>query len=160
VETPGHTGSNTITFGETGAVLYGYDTGTSSAALYTMRVDASGVSIVRATGGFNMGYWLQYAAGRIYSRSSVVDAGRLVSVGSFASGHGFSIAVDVTLGRAFLVDMFDNALKVFDINTFQLLDSESLGGISGGLLVRWGTDGLALSDGEQIHLLRTAIAGP
>ncbi|HEU0014509.1 MAG TPA: IPT/TIG domain-containing protein [Longimicrobium sp.] len=160
VATPGHTGSNTIAFGGTGAVLYGYDTGTSSAALYTMRVDAGGVSIVRATGGFNLGYWLQYAAGRLYARASVVDAGRLVSVGSFAGGYGSSVAVDAALGRAFLVDMWDNALEVFDLNTFQLLGSESLGGMTGGHLVRWGTDGLALSDGSQIHILRTAIAGP
>lgn len=167
--TGGHTGANTITFGESAGVLYGYNTETSENGFRTMRVTSGGVQETRVTDGVYMGYGLQYAGGRVYSSGpTVLDASRHASVGSFTgAGGSVGMAVDATLGRAFYLNSYQGTLEVFDINTFQ-----SLGSVTGGSfasnhpvaavdrLIRWGTDGLAVSDGVRIQIFRTPVAGP
>jgi hypothetical protein len=168
--TPGHTGSNTITFGESASVLYGYNTETSENGFRTMRVSSGGVQVTRITEGVYLGYGLQYAGGRVYSSApTVIDAARHVSVGSFSLGGAGSVgmALDATLGRAFYLNSWEGSIEVFDINTFQSLGTLNVGSLATNhpvaaidRLIRWGTDGLAVSDGQGIYIFRTPVAGP
>lgn len=166
----GHTGPNTIAFDETGSAVYGLSN-EGSAEFYTLRVLADGLVIERETrdllyGGYDR---MQYAGGRAYSFGApVADAARHERVGSFTGNGGpSSMALDPVTGRVFYVELATYSFTAFDMNTFDLLGSADLlvgqsqhPALSTERLVRWGTDGLALSDGQQIHLLRTAIAGP
>jgi hypothetical protein len=96
----------------------------------------------------------------------VVDAGRRARAGAFGAG-GTSFTVDAELGRIFYVNTGSGALTVYDLNTFQQLGTTTLGALynehpalAREHLVRWGTNGLALNDGQKIVIVRTAIAGP
>lgn len=166
----GHTGPNTIAWDESGSVVYGLSN-ENNASFYTWRVQSDGVVKARETeyllnGGYDR---MQYAGGRAYSFGrDVADAGRHVAVGQFTGvGTPSSMALDVATGRVFYVDTSARTLRVYDMYTFHLLSSVSLSvgasqhpALTTERLVRWGTDGLALSDGERIHLLRTTIAAP
>jgi hypothetical protein len=167
--TPGHTGSNSIAFGETGSTLYGYNNETTEFGFRTMRVTDAGLTVTHTTGTILSGFYqrIQYAAGRVYSgQGAVIDAGARVRAGEFAA-RGTAFTVDTALGRAYYADSGSGTLAVYDLNTFQQLGTAGLGplfsehpALSRERLVRWGTDGLALNDGQQILIVRTAIAGP
>lgn len=165
----GHTGPNTIAFDETGALLYGLSN-EGTGAFYTLRVQPDGVAVARQTPDLLSGAYdrMQYAGGRAYSFGApIVDATRHWEIGRFVGiGTPTSMTLDTWTGRAFYVDLSSGRdLKVLDINTFLLLGSIPLPvgesqhpALTTERLVRWGTDGLALSDGRQIHLLRTPLA--
>jgi hypothetical protein len=162
-----HSGNNTIAFGRSAAVLYGYNTESSEAGFRTMQVSDAGVDILRVTERIYLENSMQFAGGRVYSAApTVVDAERHVSVGSFGSDGAF-VTVDATLGRIFYADGYNGRITAYDINTFQELGWFFADGFNSnhpvaGLdrMVRWGTDGLAVSDARQIYIYRTPIAGP
>jgi hypothetical protein len=165
----GGTGPNTIAFDETGTLLYGLSN-EGTAAFYTLRVQSDGVVVTRQTPGLLSGGYdrMQYAGGRAYSFGApIADATRHWEIGRFSEiGNPTSMALDTWTGRAFYVDLSSGRdLKVMDINTFVPLGSIPLTvgesqhpALTTERLVRWGTDGLALSDGRQIHLLTTPLA--
>ena len=134
--------------------------------LETMTVGASGVTVTSMT-SFNVGSQIKLANGRIYSSSGQVvdpDAGTLL--GTFASVNTNAFVPDPAAGRAYYLgrDNFSSSgpltLKAFDMNTFVLLGSATLSGITGDptTLVRWGTNGLAFrTTTNQIFLLQTSL---
>jgi trimeric autotransporter adhesin len=172
--TPDHIGPNSIVFGESPSVLYGYDTDTSPTHLYTLRLTGEGVSILRETADvISAGRTtIAYGGGRVYNASGyVADAGRHTFVGYMPEAWAHSsVAVDAELGRAYFVQtsLHGHELRVFDVNTFERLGTASWGGFDSShdlinareTLLRWGTDGLVVSDGTHIHILHTALAGP
>jgi hypothetical protein len=156
-ETPGHTGADFIVFGESASVMYGQG---QYGGFYTLQVASDGVQIVGSGSLSRAGYQIEYASGRVYtSGGGVVDAGRREEVGALAGG-GSAVVPDATLGRIFIVEDYTGKLRAFDMNTFQLLDEADLGLTYSFRMVRWGTDGLALADGNGIHIYRAPIFGP
>ena len=158
-ETPGHTGANLIVFGESASVMYGQGLSGGS-GLYTLRVDGGGVQIVRGSAIDRAGWQIEFANGRLYTAAGgVVDAARHEVVGALPGG-GSAVLPDAALGRIFLAEDYTGKLRVFDMNTLQLLDEANVGVTHTWRIVRWGTDGLALVDGNGIRIYRTPIAGP
>jgi hypothetical protein len=162
---------HSIAFGEEGRVVYALDVETSGRGFRTVEVRGDGAHSTRETERVftSADDRIQFAGGRVYGLSGdVVDGERHHRVASFPDAWGqSSMAVDAALGRIFFFDAGPGSLRVFDLNTFQLLGSAQVGGVesqhpvrSSERLLRWGTDGLALSDGKAIHILRTALAGP
>jgi hypothetical protein len=153
-----HAGSSVIAFGESASVLYGQG---EYGGFWTMEVDGEGVSVVRATGLSSTGYHLQYANGRVYnSTGGVIDAARHQLVGSVAGGQ-YSVAVDASLGRAFYANAESGVVRVYDLNTFQLLGQVDVEDGFTWTLIRWGTDGLALAGvNSTLRIFRTPLAGP
>jgi hypothetical protein len=167
--TQGHTGSNSIEFGETGSVLYGYNNETTDFGFRTIGVLGDGLQELRSTGGLINSFYtrIHYASGRVYSNNGVViDAERHVRVGTFGGGLANDALPDPVLGRVFAV-YGDGTLTAWDMNTFTTLGSITLPGFSDDhpanrrvRIVRWGTDGLAVSDGHKLFIVRTTLAAP
>ena len=164
-------GASTIAFGESAAVMYGYNNMSSGFDFSTYRVDEEGVTLVRENGNLMGGYYqtILHAGGRVYGRfGTVVDPGRQVRVGVLQAGSLPSAhMVDAGLGRAYFIDSGSGELRVFDLNTFQPLGSVYVSSMNSEhpansyeRLVRWGTDGLAVNDGQRIYLFRSPVAGP
>jgi hypothetical protein len=163
---------HSLAFGESAGVLYALDVETSARAFRTIEIGGDGATTTRVTEGglFNSGYdAIQFASGRAYGLGGdVVDAARHARVGLIPNVWGqSSMAVDPALGRVYYFDNSPGQLRVFDLNSFALLGSVSVSGVesqhparSTERLLRWGTDGLVLSDGKSIHILRSALAGP
>lgn len=171
--TDGHTGANRIVFGESAAVVYGYSNEGSPAHFYTIQVRADGAVVARESDDVLSGAngHIRFGGGRVYSTLGIVaDAARHVQVRYIPEAWAqSSVAVDVALGRVFYIDTdtYGHTLQMFDVNTFDRLGSTSLSGLMSEhgftmpeTLLRWGTDGLALSDGYHVHIFRTALAGP
>ncbi|HYW13168.1 MAG TPA: IPT/TIG domain-containing protein [Longimicrobium sp.] len=167
----GDGGSNTIAFGETSGVLYGYNNYSSEFGLRTFRVDAAGVTETKVQENLLGGYYTRilFSAGRVYgSNGTVVDPGQGVRAGRFEAGiNPSSFAVDTRLGRAFFMDSDGGELSVFDVNTFQPLGSVFVSSMynehpahARERLLQWGTDGLVMNDGERLYIFRTPLAGP
>lgn len=168
---PGHTGADRIEFLESASVLYGYNHSGSGFRLYTLAVDAGGAQHAAETGGLVSGYYTDIvgAAGRIYGTDgSVVDVERKAKLGTLTPG--LSIAVDAAMGRAYVLrDPIPSGggLAVYDLNTFQLLAMIPLADLSfdhpyalSTRLVRWGQDGLAFLDRDELILIRSPVVAP
>lgn len=171
--TDSHTGANRIVFGESAAVVYGYGNEGSPAHFFTIRIQADGAVVARQSNDVLSGAngHIRFGGGRVYSTLGIVaDAAQHRQLQYIPDAWAQSaVAVDVALGRVFYVntDSYSHTLQVFDVNTFQRLGTADVngGGTQHGFttrqtLLRWGTDGLALSDGTHIHFFRTALAGP
>jgi len=110
---------------------------------------------------------IHYASGRVYSNSgAVVDPGRYVAVGAFASGLASDMLPDPALGRVFAVSG-DGTLTAWDMNTFTPLGSIVLPGFTDEhpvprhvRIVRWSADGLAINDARRLYIVRTTLAAP
>lgn len=162
----GHTGGNRIEFLESASVLYGYNNAHTGFEFFTMTVDAAGVRHSVTSSGLVSGFYTDIVgeSGRIYgTNGAVVDAGRRVRLGQI--GGGSALAVDARLGRAFV--LADGGINVYDLNTFQLLGSVPVPGPSFehpallvSRLVRWGTDGLAFLDQDEVYIVRSPLFGP
>jgi hypothetical protein len=169
--TQGHTGSNSIEFGDSAGVLYGYNNETTEFGFRTIGVLPDGLQELRVTFGLIGGFYarIHYASGRVYSdNGAVIDGGRHLRVGTFDLGistAGF-VLPDTALGRAFAIDD-SGVLSAWDMNTFTLLGSVTIPGFTADhpalrrvRIVRWGSDGLAVSDGHALFIFRTTLAAP
>lgn len=173
---PGHTGGNRIAFTESASVLYGYDNSSSGFGFFTIAVEPSGLRHVTQTGGLISGYYTNIwsAAGRIYATNgTVVDPERRATLGTFATSFDHrSVTVDAAMGRAFFVvdgrySPAAGGIMVYDINTFQLLGTLPIAGINFDhpalnttRVVRWGPDGLAFLDLDELIIIRSPIVAP
>ncbi|HEX8163698.1 MAG TPA: Calx-beta domain-containing protein [Pyrinomonadaceae bacterium] len=172
--TPRHTGSNVIEFSSSPTTLYGHNNETTEFGFRRMTVNASGVSVTSTVagliGGFNTN--MKFAGGRIYTTSGrVVDPEAGTVLGTFNGGG--AVAVDQSLHRAFFLSGGSSfgstpTLTAFDTDTFLLLGSVQLGGVTGvtGSLVRWGANGLAFNtikqsfdstSTSQVYLIQSAL---
>lgn len=164
---PGHTGGNRLAVLSSPDTVYGYNNAHTGFGFYTILLDANGARHATETGGLISGFYTQIvgAAGRIYGTDgSIVDAARRVRVGALPVS-GASIAVDPALGRAFVLT--GTGVSVYDLNNFQLLGTVAVSGYAGNHpasdyphIVRWGTDGIAFLDADEVFLLRSPLFGP
>jgi hypothetical protein len=164
---PGHTGGSRIEFLGSSGTLYGYNNAHTGFEFFTMAVDATGVRHTNATGSLISGFSTNItgASGRIYATDgSIVDAERRVRLGSFGA-TSLALAVDASLGRAYALTA--TGITVYDINTRQALGTVPVSGINigqlatyGVRLVRWGTDGLAFLDEDDLFIVRSPIFAP
>src|SRR5688572_5386497 len=107
--TPDHTGSNVIEFGNSAAILYGYNNETTDFGFRTMAVTASGVNTISTTANLitNFGVDIRYDDGLIYASSGrVIDPLALSLVGTYPlspfSTRAF--APDSASGLTFFLD--------------------------------------------------------
>jgi hypothetical protein len=165
--TPGHVGSNVIEFGAKGSTLYGLDNESTDSRYRTMTVDDGGVAIT-ATGwdlGLEFHADMVYAGGRLYtSKGWVLDTGYNDWAGYFNGVEG-AVRPDLQTGRAFFLR--DNDIRVSDLNSFQPLGTLPVPAMQfehpatqRRHLVRWGADGLAWHDADQVFLLRSPLVAP
>ena len=167
--TPGHTGSNSIEFGETGSVMYGYNNETTEFGFRTIDVLPDGLQEARVSGGVISSAYdrIHYASGRVYAnRGAVIDAERHIVLGTFASDLASDMLPDPALGRVFAV-YGNGTLTAWDMNTFAPLGSIVLPGFTDEhpvhrrvRIVRWSADGLAINDGQRLYIVRTTLAAP
>jgi hypothetical protein len=163
---PGHTGGNRIEFLATPDTLYGFNNAHTGFEFFTISIDASGARHVAQTSGLISGFYTQItgASGRIYGTDgSIVDAERRVRVGSI--GGSASVTVDAALGRAFA--LVDAGIAVYDLNNFQLLGTVPVSAVSLDHpalayphIVRWGRDGVAFLDSDEVFLIRSPLFAP
>jgi hypothetical protein len=164
---PGHTGGNRIEFLDKPDTLYGFNNAHTGFEFFTIAIDASGARHAFTSGGLISGFYTQItgAAGRIYgTEGSIVDAERRTKVGSFPVGNA-SMTVDPVLGRAFM--LVNEGIAVYDLNNFQLLGTVPVTGfaldhpaIAYPHLQRWGTDGVAFLDTDEVFLIRSPLFAP
>jgi hypothetical protein len=164
---PGHTGGNRIEFLDQPDTLYGYNNAHTGFEFFTISIDEAGARHAFATGGLIAGFYTQItgAAGRIYGTDgSIVDAERRVKVGSFPTGTA-SMTVAPALGRAFMLQ--GDGIAVYDLNNYQLLGTVPVSGyaldhpaLAYPHLVRWGSDGVAFLDTDEVFLVRSPLFAP
>jgi DNA-binding beta-propeller fold protein YncE len=165
-QTPGHTGSNVIEFGDAPGVLWGQNNETTEDGFRRMRVDASGVTITSVTTGLiSYGYEeIAFAGGRVYSNSGpVLDPDRAVRVGTCPTTDG--MRPDVETGRLYMLS--SRGIGVCDINTFRVLGTIPVPYLwfehpysQRVHVVRWGDDGLAYHDEDELIIIRSPIVAP
>lgn len=164
---PGHTGANRLEVLDSPSIMYGYNNAHTGFEFFTLAVDASGIRHVNATGGLIGGFYTHIvgAAARIYGTDgSIVDAERRVKVGSFPAGSS-AILPDPATGRAFM--LVGSGIAVYDLNNFQLLATVPVANVNldhpaliSPRLVRWGPDGIAFLDADDLFLVRSPIFAP
>lgn len=175
VVTPGHTGSDVITFGATPERLYGYNNGTSEFGFRRLQVSADGLREISVDDSFGSGPFsgygtdILYADGRVYATTGrVANAEARTIAGTFSLANspggyygqtGYLPAPDPAAGRTFFltrggpygdgpygITAFDNA--TFARLAVQRLDTVPPSSSSSGnglAVLRWGTDGLAFA---------------
>jgi hypothetical protein len=128
--TPGHTGSNTIAFGENGSTLYGYNNETTEYGFRTMSVNNAGVSTTSVTSSALYGFHqtFTYEAGLAYSSSGVVfNPSTGEQLGQFSLPYGATFTASVSNKRAYAIDGAMQ-LTVFDFDTFTPIAAYNLAG--------------------------------
>jgi hypothetical protein len=163
-------GSTVLAFSNLASTLYGYNTETVPADFSRMEVDSSGVSVLDATPNLinDLGN-ITFDGGLIYSTGgTVINPQTLTGVGQFPVQQFSAIAStpDSTIGRMFFL-VTENPfccngsiykINAFDLNTQQLLGTETIPGVTGSPhnLVRWGAKGLAFwTEGGQVFLVES-----
>lgn len=162
--------SNLIAFGAKGSTLFGLRTGSGDNRYRTMTVNDNGVAVT-ATGwnvGTSLAADLVFAGGRLYtSDGHTIDTGYNDWAGFFnINNTNGAVRPDVRTGRAFFLN--ESGIRVTDINTFATagmlpvppLQFESPTTLQRRHLVRWGADGLAYHDADEVFILRSPIVGP
>jgi hypothetical protein len=162
---PGHTGSNSFGWTGDGSAIFGFNFETTEFGLRRVSVGPEGATEVWVKSGLIDGFYnrIQVAGDQIYGGDgSVVDGDLRERLGG-CSMSGY-VAVDRALGRAFYWS--DSTIHVCELANYTLLGEFTVAGVSAPPafdrhnLVRWGTDGLAFSDGVKIFLVRTPLASP
>ena len=158
--------SGPVEFGADPSVLYGAFGGD----LIRFLVDFSGVTQSSVTSGVGSGVGaFKFAGGLLYyGNGAVVDPETNVLRGTFPGVNSSpAMAVDTANHRVFFASWNGSAvvLQAFDANTFSLIGSATLPGVTGApvSLVRWGSNGLAFnttpslgsSDPNQVYILQT-----
>jgi hypothetical protein len=154
-------------------VLYGYTNAHTGFEFFAIKIDDAGATHQSVTSGLGGGSYTDIlgAAARVYGTDgSVVDAERRVRLGEFpVGGLATSMAIDPVTGRAFALTggLTGEGIAVFDLNTFGRLGTITTPEIIlahpanvVARLVRWGTDGLALFELDEVILVRSAIIAP
>lgn len=159
----GHTGGNRIAFLDEPEILFGFNNSHTGFEFFTIAVSPDGARHLSSTRGLISGFYtdIEGARGRIYGTDgSIVDPGLLQRMGSIADG--WAIAVDGETGRAFVLE--DAGIAVYDINNFLRLATIPAAGWTMGhpatsvhRMVRWGRDGLAFLDADELFIVRSAI---
>ncbi len=166
-----------LAFGASASTLY-----VSSEAIgsyvYSLTVDATGITASQQLSSSGSGRTLQYDNGRLYFPVGVAaDAATGAALGQFSTSASYPTATvaavgpifsDSTLNRAWIVySNYGNSGQIlsFDETTFNPVSSLPVTGIGAntGLpgspadLIRWGQTGLAFHVGGQVYILQGPI---
>lgn len=162
---PGQSGPNRIVALDDPDVLYGFHSLSSAYEFFTIAITPSGLAHPLVTRDLVHGPYVDMvgAAGRIYgSDGSIVDPVVLERVGTVRSGN--AVLPDPVTGRVFVLGYPD--IDVFDANTYVQLGRIAISGFEfdhpfGRIktFVRWGEDGLAFLDRDELFLVRSPIVG-
>jgi hypothetical protein len=155
-------GNNTIAFGATPDRLYGYDNEISEFGFRKNAVDDNGVHEVGGVGGLIYGYGIhiKFDNGLVYSTSGLaIDGEALQLVGTYqGAGNSSAVAPDSANNRVYFLS--GNQLLIYRQDTFTLVERDNLPS-SGGSLIRWGDNGLAYRNGNQVYIMTvTENSGP
>jgi hypothetical protein len=168
--------SGSLSFGSSASTLY-LNSQSTSANLYTLTIDATGVTAATSLGNGG-GSTIQDDNSRLYLPTGVVlNASTGSQLGQFSttSTNGGSsstpvaaagpIVSDSTLGHAWVVN--SNQILAFDETTFNPTGSMPLTGIGSypsssfnnvpADLIRWGQNGLAFHTASQLYVLQSPI---
>jgi hypothetical protein len=163
-------GSNVIEFGAKGSTLWGLDNESSMDGRFrTMTVNDNGVTL--ASTGWRVGLDpdadFVFAGGRLYfSQGYTMDTGYNDWAGmySFTNPDG-AVRPDPRTGQAYYLNQA--GIRVADINTFTQIATLPVPPLQFELasetrrhLVRWGADGLAFHDADEVFIYRSPIVGP
>jgi trimeric autotransporter adhesin len=162
-------GSDLVELGARGSTLFSLGTGSGDNRYRTLAVDGNGVTVTAT--GWNLDTSpaadFVFAGGRLYtSDGHTIDTGYNDWAGFFnINNTGGAVRPDTRTGQAYFLN--GSGIRVADINTFATvatlpvppLQFESWNELRRHL-VRWGTDGLAFHDADQVFILRSPIVGP
>ena len=154
---------DSITFGGSGSVLYGYDNESSGFGFSRMTVSPDGVTINDSQQVFQgFGQRIVYQLGRVYgSFGQIIDPTVPGLVGTLPSA-GPLIAVDAVRSRVYSLSNPSSGtsiLRIYNTDTFTQIAAFQVTSVGGQprSLIRWGSDGLAFkTDSDQIYILRFA----
>ena len=165
-----------LSFGSSASTLY-LNSQSTSASLYSLAIDATGVTGATALGNGG-GATIQYDNSRLYLPvGAVLNAATGNQLGQFSvmsttSSPGTPVAAtgpivsDSTLGRAWVVPSSflgnTNQIVAFDETTFNPISSLPVTGIGSNTsgaadLIRWGQNGLAFHTASQLYVLQGPI---
>ena len=160
---PVQLGSTTFGWTRDATAIFGLSFGSFANRLRRVNVGPEGATEAWVNAGLLESSFLrlQVVGDQIYGGDGrVVDGDLRERLGN--CGVGGLHAVDRALGRAFFWGL--TTIFACELATYQLLgyipavvEAPSSGR---GNLVRWGTDGLAFTDGQKIYLVRTPLAAP
>jgi sugar lactone lactonase YvrE len=160
---PDHSeGSDFLAFSAVESKLYG--TGSFS-GLKTMAVNASGIS-VSFSSNLASGARIKFRNNMIFtSAGQVINPDLNTLLGTFTGSNSIAFVPDTTAGRVYFVSQDPQSssnliLKAFSIDTFLLVGSLTITGVSGSptSLVRWGANGLAFrTTGDQLFIIQTSL---
>ncbi|HKG58451.1 MAG TPA: Calx-beta domain-containing protein, partial [Pyrinomonadaceae bacterium] len=159
---PGHlSGANFLAFSASATKLYG--TGEFS-GVQTITINPSGVSVEapEIPGVFGR---IKFSNGLLFtSFGHVVNPDTKSLLGTFANANAPAFVPDTAAGRAYYLQFGPTdgtlTLKAFDVNTFVLLGSLNITGVTGqpASLLRWGPNGLAFRTTEnQLFIIQTSL---
>lgn len=122
-ETPGHSGSNVIEFGDSPDRLYGYNNETSESGFRRMKISPSGVSVIDVAAVIaETGEDIEFADGRIYSTNGqVLDPEGRTLVGTYTLESPGPVEPVPAERRVFFFS--SGSLHEFDQETFALVQS-------------------------------------
>lgn len=144
------------------STLYGYDSESSGFELIKFTVTPSGVSGVNIGNNLinGFGVQIQYWNGLLYSTGGrVVNPTTASVVGTFSGASG-AMAIDQAAGRIFFLG--GTTLRAYNISNFALIGSVTIPSLStaSGRLVRWGQNGLAIRDANNLYLIQSPLVSP
>jgi hypothetical protein len=164
-ETPGHTGSNRITFDSAlpliwppVARLYGYNNETTEFGFRRMRVGPDGVAVDDVTQQLVSGFGvdIEVHAGRVYATTGrAVDPSGPTIVGTYSPVSGGPVEAVAEKDRVYFVSASE--LRGFDLDEFLFLGSTPIPGASGSprALVEMGDGDLAFNTtGDRVFFAR------
>lgn len=139
--------------------------------LHRITVDSSGTSLMDTTsfligsGSSSSPLGIQFSNGLIYATTGeVIDPGKRTLLRRFTGiPSNASMLADSSVGRTFFVGGTDSGgtkLAAFDQRTFTPAGTLNIYGIPASKLwnlIRWGTDGLAFRNTDQIFIVRTPL---
>ncbi|MBI1227525.1 MAG: T9SS type A sorting domain-containing protein [Bacteroidetes bacterium] len=172
-----HTGSNSLAFGESPDVLYGYNNETTEFGFRSINVSTNGLNEVAVAANLISGF-----GPRIEGHGSMVysNSGSVINVSGIAPLLQGAYDLPVPSYYAAVEPAPDSnvvyfvvgysqssiSLRTFQKNTFTLLEEKPLNGTSGyiGSLVNWGSGGkLAFNTDEMVVILESCnslVSGP
>ena len=161
-------GSNVIDFSDDSSVLYGYNNSDSGFEFNVMEVSDSGVVLISQTDDLISGYNkdIEYADGKVFSTDGgIIDPDSLVLIGQI-SHFVHAMTFDVENEKAFYMDVshssgyFYSTIRSYNISSFEYLDNVVIDSIFFSIrkkLIRWGNNGLAFANYNNIYLVRNSI---
>jgi hypothetical protein len=163
LQTPDHTGSNVIEFGNSPHVLYGYNNETTDFGFRVMSVAPDGLSIIDVVDevfeGFGTDFTIRGGVA-VSTTGVVVDPERRVVLDRLDNVYGIP-AIDPAVERIFFASGTFGPLvriEVHDLRALRFVDLFEVPQAQGEVqaLVRFGDDGLAMA-ADQLYLIHTPL---